>query len=58
MKCQMTDAFDLSQKKWTFKAVPSGLLASTTLPIQKSAYDDAALINHLEPLHNSAWWAE
>ena len=54
----MADAFDLNQKKWTYQAVPSPMLAGTTLPIPASAFDSAALRNLPKPLHNAAWWAE
>lgn len=54
----MADAFDLNQKKWTYKAVPSAYLAGTTLPIPPSAFTSAALQNPPKPLHNAAWWAE
>ena len=53
----MADAFDLNQKKWTFSAVPSALLAGTTLPIPASAYDAMASLKHPKPLHDAAWWA-
>ncbi|MGO9338708.1 MAG: bifunctional YncE family protein/alkaline phosphatase family protein [Terracidiphilus sp.] len=54
----MADAFDLEQREWSYKAVPSAFLVSTTLPIPKSAYDRAALLKHPKPLHDAAWWTE
>jgi len=53
----MTDAFDLDQKKWSFTAVPSALLAGTTLPIPASAFSASALSHPAKPLHDSVWWA-
>jgi YVTN family beta-propeller protein len=53
----MADAFDLEQRTWTYSAVPSAYLASTTLPIPASAFDPAALKNRPRPLHGAAWWA-
>ncbi len=54
----MADAFDLEQKTWTYNAVPSAYLAQTTLPIPKTAFDQAALLNPPKPLHSAAWWAK
>jgi YVTN family beta-propeller protein len=53
----MTDAFDLDQKRWSFTAVPSALLAGTTLPIPASAFSASALNHPPKPLHDSVWWA-
>jgi DNA-binding beta-propeller fold protein YncE len=53
----MADAFDLQQTAWSFTAVPSTYLSSTTLPIPASAFDQTSLLNSM-PLHNSAWWTE
>lgn len=55
----MADAFDLNQRKWTFTATPSALLATTTLPIPASAFASLGkdLLN-VHPLHDAAWWAE
>jgi YVTN family beta-propeller protein len=51
----MADAFDLEQSKWTFDAVPSQYLASTTLPI---TFPAASLgVPALKPLHDAQWWA-
>jgi hypothetical protein len=43
----MTDVFDLGRTSWTFKASASGLLATTQLPIPKTAIVAAAL----QPTH-------
>jgi DNA-binding beta-propeller fold protein YncE len=51
----MTHVFDTKQKTWTFKAVPSNLLISTTLPIPSSAY--ASNIK-LRSKHDAAYWAK
>ena len=53
----MADAFDLRQSKWSYTAVPSALLAGTSLPIPPSAFDSAALLNPPRPLHSAQWWA-
>lgn len=49
----MTDVFDLSQSKWNFKAVASGLLANTQLPIPAGDIKTAAL----KPTHGMRYWA-
>ena len=49
----MTDVFDLGRTSWTFKASASGLLATTQLPIPKTAIVAAALL----PTHTAAWWS-
>ncbi|RQS36363.1 phosphoesterase [Burkholderia sp. Bp8992] len=49
----MTDVFDLSQAKWTYKAVASGLLANTQLPIPAGDIKTAAL----KPTHGMRYWA-
>jgi len=50
----MADAFDLRQSKWTYDAVPSSYLASTTLPI---TFPTAQLgAPSLQPLHDAVWW--
>jgi YVTN family beta-propeller protein len=49
----MSTAFDLHQKEWKFKAVPSQFLAGTTLPITFPAKTVAYY-----PRHGSSWWAE
>ena len=51
----MADAFDLTQKSWTFSATPSTVLQGTTLPIPASAYSTTSA--SIKPLHDSAWWA-
>ncbi len=56
----MASAFDLNQKKWSFAAAPSGLLAATTLPIPASAFSSSALAeaSNMKQLHGAAWWAK
>lgn len=49
----MTDVFDLSQAKWTYKAIASGLLANTQLPIPAGDIKTAAL----KPTHGMRYWA-
>jgi len=49
----MTDVFDLNQPKWTYKAVASGLLANTQLPIPAADLKTAALT----PTHGMRYWA-
>lgn len=49
----MTDVFDMSQSKWTYKAVASGLLANTQLPIPVGDIKTAAL----KPTHGMRYWA-
>lgn len=51
----MADAFDLRQSKWNYDAVPSRLLASTTLPIMFPAASAASPF--IKPLHDAEWWA-
>jgi YVTN family beta-propeller protein len=51
----MANAFDLHQAKWSYDAVPSSYLASTTLPI---AFPTAKLgVSPLKPLFDAKWWA-
>lgn len=55
----MADAFDLDQKKWTFTAMPSALLSTTTLPIPASAFTSRGVATgSLKPLHDAKWWAD
>ncbi|TKC81621.1 bifunctional YncE family protein/alkaline phosphatase family protein [Trinickia terrae] len=49
----MTDAFDLNKSTWTYKAVASGLLANTQLPIPAGDIKTAAL----RPTHGMRYWA-
>jgi YVTN family beta-propeller protein len=52
----MTEVFDLRQSKWTFEAMPSDLLrTSTTLPLPPKPAGSAH--RDLRPLHDAAWWA-
>jgi DNA-binding beta-propeller fold protein YncE len=50
----MSDLFDLSQKKWDFKAIASDYLKNTTLPIPSGAYASKATPR---PTHDAAYWA-
>jgi DNA-binding beta-propeller fold protein YncE len=50
----MSDLFDLSQKKWDFKAIASDYLKNTTLPIPTGAYASKATPR---PTHDAAYWA-
>ncbi|WP_207863379.1 hypothetical protein, partial [Pseudomonas sp. 71_D] len=49
----MTDVFDLNQSKWSFKAVASGLLANTQLPVPSGDIKTAAF----KPTHGMRYWA-
>ena len=49
----MTDVFDKSQKEWTYKAAPSLMLCTTTLPITCPA----SVKNIPHPTHDAAYWA-
>jgi hypothetical protein len=51
----MANAFDLSQKTWTYHAVPSNYLKLTTLPIPASQFTNTLGLNW-HPLHNAQWW--
>lgn len=48
----MADVFDVHQKDWTYKAVPSAMLASTQLPIPHTG------TQVLRPTHDAAYWAQ
>jgi hypothetical protein len=50
----MSDLFDLSQKKWDFKAIASDYLKNTTLPIPSGAYASKATPR---TTHDAAYWA-
>ncbi|MFZ3210064.1 MAG: hypothetical protein WA188_00975 [Terriglobales bacterium] len=50
----MADAFDTKQKDWTFTAVPSDYLYTTTLPLPAMAAGHHILF----PTHNAAYWAK
>jgi DNA-binding beta-propeller fold protein YncE len=52
----MTALFDLDQHEWTYKAVPSPLLANTQLSIPKSEF--ASHKTKMKPLHDGKYWAE
>lgn len=52
----MANAFDISENKWTFTAVPSAYLAGTQLPIPKNLFSTAN-DSALRPLHGGDWWA-
>lgn len=54
----MADVFDIhSSGKWTFKAVASTLLKSTTLGLDPTKVEFAAGPN-LKPTHDAQYWAE
>lgn len=46
----MADVFDLNQKEWTYKAVPSAMLAGTQLPVPHGSAQ-------LHPTHDAVYWA-
>ncbi|MFZ0962618.1 MAG: bifunctional YncE family protein/alkaline phosphatase family protein [Terriglobia bacterium] len=50
----MTDVFDMSQRNWTYKAVPSLLLYNTTLPLPPLP---ASVKFIPRPTHDAAYWA-
>ena len=50
-----TDGLQTGLQTWTYNAVPSALLANTTLPIPKSLF---AGLKPLKPTHDAAYWAE
>ncbi|MGH8326717.1 MAG: phosphoesterase, partial [Steroidobacteraceae bacterium] len=50
----MTDLFDLGRKDWSFTAVPSCLLAGTTLPLGAAR---ASCAKALHSTHSAAYWA-
>jgi len=50
----MADVFDTKQKDWTFTAVPSDYLYTTTLPLPAMAAGHHILF----PTHNAAYWAK
>jgi len=49
----MTDVFDLNQPTWTYKAVASGLLKNTHLPIPAGYIKTGAM----KPTHGMHYWA-
>lgn len=51
----MTDVFDISQKEWTFDAVPSFYLYNTRLPLPPRFAKGHRIP---KPLHDVAYWAE
>jgi DNA-binding beta-propeller fold protein YncE len=51
----MAELFDLARKNWTFKAVASGYLMNTQLPIPASAYGANKL---RRPTHDASYWAD
>ncbi|MGC2321766.1 MAG: hypothetical protein WA463_03955 [Terriglobales bacterium] len=50
----MADAFDISRKHWTFQAVPSDMLYSTSLPLPPLASGHHVIHSR----HDSAYWAK
>jgi hypothetical protein len=56
----MTEVFDITQKNWTFDAVPSAYLLQTQLPIPVSAANKALQRSGgiiPQSTHDAAWWA-
>ncbi|HMD86474.1 MAG TPA: bifunctional YncE family protein/alkaline phosphatase family protein [Terriglobia bacterium] len=51
----MADVFDSTQTSWNYKAVPSSLLCTTTLPIPATSCPPSAQVLH--PTHDAAYWA-
>ncbi len=49
----MTDVFDLSQSRWTYKATPSRYLYGTTLPLPTRQADAGPIPRST---HDAAWW--
>jgi DNA-binding beta-propeller fold protein YncE len=47
----MADVFDTHQKDWTYKAIPSAMLAATQLPVPHTTGEP------LRPTHDAAYWA-
>jgi hypothetical protein len=54
----MTALFDLNQREWNYKAVPSPLLANTQLPIPQSEFASYKTKPKPKPLHDGSYWAE
>ena len=52
----MADAFDTTQKNWTFHATPAPVLFNTTLPLDPPPTLNLASIP--KPTHDAAWWEE
>ena len=52
----MADAFDVTQKHWTFHATPAPVLFNTTLPLDPPPTLNLASIP--KPTHDAAWWEE
>ena len=50
----MLDVFEGRLKPWSFKAVPSALLAGTKLPIPANEF---AGLKPMKPTHDAAYWA-
>jgi YVTN family beta-propeller protein len=49
----MADVFDVHQKMWNYKAVPSAMLYNTQLPLPPQQSGQRVL----QPTHNAAYWA-
>jgi YVTN family beta-propeller protein len=54
----MTDVFDLAQRDWTFKAVPSAILMQTTLPIGGGGDSTVHQSPSETPTHDASYWAK
>jgi YVTN family beta-propeller protein len=52
----LNDLFDLGQREWTYKAVPSAYLKGTQLPIPASEF--ASYKRFPSPTHSARYWAE
>ena len=52
----LSDLFDLGQREWTYKAVPSAYLKGTQLPIPASEF--ASYKRFPSPTHSARYWAE
>jgi YVTN family beta-propeller protein len=51
----MLDVFQETLEPWSYKAVPSALLANTTLPIPSSEF---AGLKPMTPTHDAAYWTQ
>jgi hypothetical protein len=50
----MTNAFDMKQAKWSYRATVPPILRTTQLPLPPAPRADAKPV---APLHDAAWWA-
>lgn len=51
----MLDVFEKTLRPWSYKAIPSALLAGTTLPIPANEF---AGLKPMKSTHDAAYWAE